>query len=162
MLAFADCSTIVHHIRNTISQVIEQIGVDKVANIWDTISQVVGHDIELFHMNNKRDAEGIKCRHIRSHSPLLRAWGFEFRVCGIEGCRPTQYNFAIWHNTSRVKMVCRLCKWESVVLKESNIRGLLFRLNSTVPVVFWHKYPASEELQDIFMSTSKRQRHLQS
>ena len=40
-------------------------------------------------------------------------------------------------------------------LDTSDFKGLLFQLSSALPDVFWHKYPASAELQNLFMRVTK-------
>jgi hypothetical protein len=140
--------------------VIEAIGVDKTGNIWDTVSRVVGRDLNLLTMNSvvviyrERGGE-VKSRHIGLHCPPLRAWGVEFSACATEGCRPAPYDFIIRDNDTGVRITCRLCHWRSVSLKLSDVKGVLFRLSSTVPNVFWHEYPPSLELQDVFVTVTK-------
>lgn len=160
VLAFAGSSTLSNHIKNTVSQAIEGLGVDNAGNIWETMSQVVGRDLTLLQMNSvvviyrERGGE-VKCRHIGSHCPPLRAWGVEFRACATQGCRPGPYDFIIRENASGVRVVCRECQWRSAALKLSDFKGLLFRLSSALPDVFWHEYPASAELQDLFVRVTK-------
>lgn len=160
VLAFSGSSTLSSHVKNTVSQVIEGFGVDKTGNVWETISQVVGRDLSLLQMNSvvaiyrERNA-GVKCRHIGSHCPPLRAWGVEFTACATKGCRPSAYDFSIRENNSGVRVTCRLCGWRSAALKVGDLVGEIFRLSSALPDVYWHEYPASAELQGIFLRVTK-------
>jgi hypothetical protein len=160
VLAFAGSSTLSSHVKNTVSQAIEGLGVDNAGDIWETVSQVVGRDLTLLQMNSvviiyRERGGGVKCRHVGSHCPPLRAWGVEFRACATQGCRPGPYDFIIRENDSGVHVVCRECQWRSAALKPSSFKGLLFRLSSALPDVFWHEYPASAELQDLFVRVTK-------
>lgn len=163
MVAFAGSSTISNYVKAAISHAIEAIGVDKTDNVWQTIARVVGRDINLLHTNNvvviyRERGEGVKCRQIGLHCPPLRAWGFEFTACATAECRPSPYDFIIRDNDVGVRMTCRLCNWQSASLKLRDVEGQLFRLSSTVPDVFWHEYPPSTSLENIFVAaTHKKQ-----
>ena len=150
-------------IKNMINQVIEAIGLDKTSNIWDSITRVVGRDLNLLQLNSviviyreRGAAMEVKARHVGLHCPPLRAFGIEFCACATEGCRPSPYDFVIRDNHSGVRMTCRLCKWQSATLKASNVQGLINRLSSTMPDVFWHEYPAAVDIQDAFVRMTKR------
>lgn len=160
-MAFGGSSTISTYVKSAISLAIEGIGVDKTANLWETLSRVVGRDVNLLHTNNvliiyRERGSGVQCRQIGLHAPPMRAWGVEFTACGNEQCRPCPYDFVIKDNDCGTRMVCRLCSWTSKALKPKDISGLLFRLSSTVPDVFWHEYPPSAQLQDVFVCTTKQ------
>jgi hypothetical protein len=162
VMAFAGSSTISTFIKTAISQAIEGMGVDKSGNIWETISRVVARDINLLHTNTVvliyREREGareVKSRQIGLHYPPMRAWGFEFTACGNDACRPSPYDFSMKDNESGTRIVCRLCGWASTALKIKDVEGLFVRLSSTVPNVFWHEYPPSAELQDVFVRITK-------
>lgn len=156
VMAFGGSSMISMFVKAAISLAIESIGVDKTANIWDTLSRVVGRDINLLHTNNvlviyrERGGE-VLCRQIGLHAPPIRAWGVEFIACGKEGCQPSAYDFIVRDNDCGTRLVCRLCNWTSAALKPKDINGLIYRLSSTVPDVFWHEYPPSAQLQDVFV-----------
>ena len=128
VLAFTGSSMLLNHIKNTVSQAIEGLGMDNAGNIWEMMSQVVGHNLTLLQMNSviiiyrERGSE-VKCRHIGSHCPPLRAWGVEFRACVTQGCRPGLYDFIIRENDSRVRVVCRRCQWRSAALTLVTSRG---------------------------------------
>lgn len=164
VVAFAGSSTISNYVKSAISQAIEGVGVDKTANIWDMLSRVVGRDINLLHTNNvvaiyrERGGE-VKSRQIGLHAPPMRAWGFEFTACGNEECRPSPYDFIIKDNECGTRMTCRLCNWSSATLKLRDVTGLFFRLSSTVPDVYWHDYPPSVELQDVFVRVTNRRKN---
>lgn len=160
VIAFGGSSTISPYVKGAISLAIEGIGVDKTANIWDTVSRVVGRDVNLLHTNNVlliyREREGpVLCRLIGLHAPPIRAWGVEFTACGNESCRPSEYDLIVRNNDCGTRVVCSRCNWRSAALKVDDIKGVLHRLNSTVPDVFWHDYPPSPELRDIFVSVTK-------
>ena len=163
VLGFGGSSTILSQIKNMINQVIEAIGLDKTSNIWDSIARVAGQDLNLLQMNSviviyrERGATmEVKARHIGLHCPPLRAFGVEFRACATEGCRPSPYDFILRDNHSGIRMTCRLCKWRSASLKASDVQGLINRLSSTTPDVFWHEYPAGVDIQDVFVRVTKR------
>lgn len=163
VLAFAGSSTISTFVKGAISQAIQGVGVDKTCDIWDTLTRAVGRDINLLHTNSViaiyRERRGeVRCRQIGLHCPPTRAWGFEFTACGSDECRPTPYDFIIRDNGTGVRATCRRCNWASVALKPRDLDGLLFRLSSTVPDVFWHEYPPSVELQDLFVRVTKQRR----
>jgi hypothetical protein len=160
VLAFAGSSTISNYVKGAVSQAIEAMGLDKTDGIWETIARVVGRDVNLLQTNNvaliyRERGEQVKCRLIGLHCPPLRAWGFEFTACGKHDCRPSAYDFLIRDNESGVRMTCRLCNWRSASLKLRDVEGLLFRLSSTVPNVFWHEYPPSAQLQNVFVRVTK-------
>ena len=161
VVAFGGSSTLSAYVKTAISESIVGIGVDKTSGIWQTISHAVGRDMKLLHTNNviviyRERGEGIKCRQIGLHCPPLRAWGFEFKACAKSDCRPSQHDFIIRDNDVGVRMTCRVCEWQSASLKFRDVEGLLYRLSRTTPDVFWHEYPPSAELENVFVSTTER------
>ena len=149
------------------SLAIEDIEVDKTLHIWDIVSWLVSKDVNLLHTNNVliiyRKREGpVLCWLIGLHAPSIWAWGIKFTVYGNKNCRLSDYNLIIWNNNCSTWVVCSRCNWRSATwrsatFKVNNIKGVLHRLNSTIPDIFWHHYPLSSELWDIFVSitTSK-------
>ncbi|KAI9568141.1 hypothetical protein HD554DRAFT_2172539 [Boletus coccyginus] len=160
VLAFGGCSTISHYAKGTISQAIEGVGVDNTGGLWESLSRLAGRELKQLQMNTvvliyRERGEGVKCRQIGLHQPPMRAWGVEFSACGKEGCRPTPYDFDIRDSGGRVHFTCRLCHWRSAALRDSDLKGLVFRLSSSLPDVYWHDYPPSMELQDALVRATK-------
>ncbi|KAI9574181.1 hypothetical protein HD554DRAFT_2034357 [Boletus coccyginus] len=52
VIGFAGSSTLLTQVKNTVSQVIEQIGMDKTAEIWDTVMSIISQDIYLLEINS--------------------------------------------------------------------------------------------------------------
>ncbi|KAG9315115.1 hypothetical protein JVU11DRAFT_4232 [Chiua virens] len=52
MLGFAASFTLLTQVQKTFSQVIEQIGMDKMMGLWDTVMSVIGLDLHLLEMNS--------------------------------------------------------------------------------------------------------------
>ena len=143
-------------------RIVEGIGIDKTADIWNTILRIVSHDPNLLEVNSvviiyrERGTEIVQARQIALHAPPYRPWGVEFQGCGKEGCNPTTTNIRFRSQGSSIRMTCRLCGWESAWVKEKDIMTLLTRVDNTVPNVFWHNYPASPALASLFMSVTQR------
>lgn len=157
MLGFAGSSTIPAQIRNALSEVIERIGVDKTAGIWDTVARVIGQDLHLLEVNavvivyKERCSQEVVARKIARHSPPMRPWGFEFHACGSSHCEPRSQDFAMQNSDFDVRTSCRCCGWKSAWVKERHWKRCLFRLDRTLPNVFWHEYPASKALENLFV-----------
>ena len=100
--------------------------------------------------------EEVQCRQIGLHCPPIRVWGFEFAACGNHECRPSPYDCSIRENKSGIRMICRLCNWCSALLRLRDADGMISRVNSTVPNMYWHEYPASMRLQDLFVRATCR------
>ena len=100
-LVVAFRATLRHNdLKKCISRVIERIGVDKTTNIWDTLTQVMGQDRTLMQATNvvliyrERGGEQMLSRRIGVHYPPLKPWGFPFKGCSTEGCRPQTMRIA--------------------------------------------------------------------
>ena len=161
VMAFAGSSTISSYVKPAISQAVQGIGVDKKCSIWETIVRLVAGDTSLLETNNvvliyRERGEQVQCRQIGLHCPPIRVWGFEFAACGNHECRPSPYDFCIRENESGVRMVCRRCNWRSASLRLRDAEGMISRVNSTVPNVYWHEYPPSTRSQDLFVRVTKR------
>lgn len=160
VLGFAGSSTIPSQIRNALSQVIERIGVDKTGSLWETIVRVIGHDLLLLQVNavvvvyRERDTNEVEARKIGRHDPPLRPWGVEFHACGTPGCDRMSRDFVVRSDIFDVRMTCRYCRWTSAWVKQPHWKDHVFRLDSTLPNVFWHDYPPSKSLQQLFVDVT--------
>lgn len=136
---------------------------DKTAGIWDAIIRVIGHDLLLLEVNSvvvvfkERGSKEVHARKIGKHSPPLRPWGVEFRACGKPGCsgRKSQ-DFFVQSKECDVRMTCRFCGWTSAWVKEKDWKGEVFKVDRTLPNVFWHAYPASHSLQNLFIEVTQQ------
>ncbi|KAI9568139.1 hypothetical protein HD554DRAFT_2172537 [Boletus coccyginus] len=161
VIGFAGSSTLPTQVRNALSQVIERMGVDKTAGIWDTVMSVVGQDIHLLEVNSvvvvfkERGSSEVLARKIARHAPPMRPWGVEFRACATPQCDRTPFDFYVNNNNFDVRMRCRACGWVSAWVKERHWKEHVFRLDSTLPKVFWHSYPPSHALQNIFVEATR-------
>ena len=162
MLGFAGAATLPGQIRNVVSQTVERIGVDKSAGIWDSIARVVAQDHNLLQANaavlvyKERGSKEVTARKIGRHSAPLRPWGVEFRACATPGCQPEFLDFYVrCEGGMDVRLTCRRCSWQSEWVKSIDRKNLIFNLDSTMPSVFWHEYPPTEDLQRLFVNVSR-------
>lgn len=161
ILGFGGSSTIPCQVSRLLGRVVESIGVDKTADIWDAILQVVSHDPNLLEVNSvvviykERESEAVHAREIALHAPPYRPWGVEFQACGTEGCNPTPSDFYVKSQGPAIRMTCRLCQWVSAWVKTKDAEHLLTCPNRTVPNVFWHSFPPSPALASLFVRATK-------
>ncbi|KAG9312768.1 hypothetical protein JVU11DRAFT_7205 [Chiua virens] len=161
VLGFAGSSTLPTQVQNALSRVIERLGVDKTMGLWDTVMSVVGQDLHLLEVNSvvaifkERGSTEVLSRKIARHAPPMRPWGVEFRACGTPNCDRTTFDFYVQNDGYDVRMTCRACGWKSAWVKERHWGHHVFRLDNTLPTVFWHSYPPSEALYNIFIEASK-------
>ncbi|KAI9574182.1 hypothetical protein HD554DRAFT_2034358 [Boletus coccyginus] len=153
VLAFGGCLMISHYTKGMISQVIKGVGIDNTGSLWESPSWLAGRELKQLQMNTmvliyQEWSKEVKCRQIGLHQPLMRAWGVEFSTCKKEECRPTSYDFDIRDSDGRVHFTCRLCHWCSAVLRNSNLKRLVFRLSSSLSDMYWHDYPPFMKLKD--------------
>ncbi|KAF8124456.1 hypothetical protein EV363DRAFT_1178020, partial [Boletus edulis] len=166
VVGFAGSSTLPTQIRNAFSQLIERIGIDKTAGIWYTILRVIGHDLLLLEVNSvvvifkERGQSEVMARKIGRHSLPMRPWGVEFRACAAPTCEPTAHDFFVQNDGYGVRMACRWCGWRSVWVKEKDWKAYVFRMDSSLPNVFWHSYPPSYSLQNIFVEATRAHKEL--
>lgn len=134
---------------------------DKTAGIWETLVRVIGHDIILLEVTaavvvyRERGSDEVLAKKIARHSPPLRPWGVEFRACGTPDCHPRPQDLYVQSNDFDVRMNCRSCGWLSVWVKERHWKNRVFRLDRTLPNVFWHDYPAPKSLENIFVDATR-------
>lgn len=163
VLAFGATSLRAKDLKKCISRVVERIGVDKVAGIWDTVSQAVGQDRTLLQATNavliyrERGGEQTLSRRIGVHYPPLRPWGFQFKGCGTEECRPQTSKLLIRNSHGKVQIHCQRCLWKSAAVGENDVKGHFFSLGGKTPNVYWHNFPASQELKEIFKTITSKQ-----
>ncbi|KAG9312769.1 hypothetical protein JVU11DRAFT_7206 [Chiua virens] len=161
VLGFAGSSTIPTQVKNAVGRVIERLGVDKTMGLWDTVMSVVGQDLHLLEVNSvvaifkERGSTEVLSRKIARHAPPMRPWGVEFRACGTPNCDRTTFDFYVQNDGYDVRMTCRACGWKSAWVKERHWGHHVFRLDNTLPTVFWHSYPPSDALKTLFVETSK-------
>jgi hypothetical protein len=142
--------------------VIERIGVDKTAGIWETIVRVIGHDLLFLEVNTavvifrERGSKNVFCRKVGKHSPPMRPWGMQFRACGTPNCIRRPLDFFVQNDNYEVRMTCRFCGWRSEWVKEQDWKTSVFKLDRTLPNVFWHSYPASQSLQNLFVEVTAK------
>jgi hypothetical protein len=159
MLGFAGSSTLPSQVRNCLGQVIEHIGMDKTVGIWEMIIWVIGHDLLFLEVNTvvaicrEWSLKNVFCRKVGKHSPPMWPWGMQFRVCGTPSC--TQ-NFFVQNDNYDVHMTCRFCGWRSEWVKEQDGKTSVFKLDRTLPNMFWHSYPASQLLQNLFVEVTAK------
>lgn len=162
MLAFGGGATLPAETRGLLTGVIERLGVNKYADIWGTVIQVVSQELDLLQVNSvvvvykERGSGSVECREIGLHLLPMRPWGVEFAACGKEGCRPKAYEFHTRTTGGGVSTQCRRCGWVSRVVKNSDIKEYVFPFNSTVPNVYWHTYPTCMALGAIFVTITKQ------
>ena len=164
VIGFAGSSTLPTQIRNAFGQLIERIGVDKTAGIWDTIIRVIGHDLHLLQVNlviavyKEHGQDGVVARKIGCHTLPMHLWGVEFDSCGMPGCQPSPLDFFIQNSRYDVRMTCRLCHWQSAWVKEDAWKHHIFRMDTTLPNIFWHSYPPLNSLRNIFVDVTAQSR----
>ncbi|KAI9568084.1 hypothetical protein HD554DRAFT_815522 [Boletus coccyginus] len=161
VLAFTGSVTLSRQILTTVSKAIEGVGVDKRGNLWETLAVAIGQDSDMLKTNGvviifrERETSGVMVRKIGLHHPPHRVWGMEFDACMTEGCRPTPRDFLVKSNESGIRMMCRLCLWRSATVKATDGEGLLNKINGSMPKVYWHSYPASLSLRNLFVAVTK-------
>lgn len=158
VVGFGSPTLRIEQAKDSISQMIERIGVDKTADVWETIMYCMGNDAMLLDATSvivvfrERASGKVFCRKIGRHYLPYRPWGVEFRMCqndhGNKGCH---LDFHVKGDAKMARMECKRCHWRSGWVKEEHREGLLFRLNSKLPNVYWHEFPASEDLRSLFV-----------
>lgn len=144
---------------------IERIGVDKTAGIWDTVLRVVGHDLLLLEVNavvvifRERGSSEVLARKIARHAPPLRPWGVDFSVCGTPNCARKPHHFFVKNDGYAVRVTCRFCGWRSEWVDDNHLanRGV-FKVDRSLPNVFWHPYPPPPSLQNVFVDVTEIKR----
>ena len=165
MHGFAGSSMLPTQIRGPLSQVIECIGVNKTAGIRDTVLWVVGHDLLLLEVNavviifRERGSSEVLARKIARHAPPLQPWGVDFSVCGTLNCTQKPHHFFIKNNSHAVCVMCRFCGWRSEWVDDNHLadRGV-FKVDRSLPNIFWHPYPPLPSLQNVFMDITEIKR----
>lgn len=72
-------------------------------------------------------------------------------MCKNEGIKQSHLDFLVKGDAASVRMECKTCGWKSGRVKEEHTKGLLNRLNSKLPNVYWHEFPPSKELRSLFV-----------
>ncbi|KAG9315114.1 hypothetical protein JVU11DRAFT_4231 [Chiua virens] len=57
------------------------------------------------------------------------------------------FNLSVQNDTYNVQMICRACEWKSAWMQECHWAHHIFRLDNTLPKVFWHSYSPSDMLK---------------
>ena len=103
---------------------IERIGMDKTAAIWDMVMSVVGHNLHLLESNSvviifkEWGSSDVLARRIVWHAPPMQPLGVEFHTCATPQCDHTSLDFYVQNDNFNVCMRCRVCGWMSVWVKE--------------------------------------------
>lgn len=148
-------------LKKCLARVVECIGVNKTKNIWGAVSQAVGQDRTLLQATNvvliyrERGSELTAARRIGAHFPPLRPWGFQFKECGTEGCKPQANELVVKNSHGKIQLLCQRCLWKSALVGESDVRDHFVSLGGETPNVYWHGFPASQELKRIFTATAR-------
>lgn len=163
VLAFGATSLWTKDLKRCISKIVKRIGIDKTANIWETVSQVIAHDRVLLQATDvvliyrEREAPQTVSRRIGAHYPPLRPWGFQFEGCATKGCSPRTSELTVKNSHGKIQIVCQLCLWKSAWVGEHDVKEYFTRASSKAPNVYWHNFPASQELKRLFIRiTSER------
>ena len=123
--------------------------------------RVIGHDIILLEVTaavvvyRARGSNEVLAKRIGRHSPPIRPWGVEFCACGKPGCQPRTNDFYVQSSAFDIRMTCRCCGWQSAWVKERHWKNFVFRLDRTLPNVFWHDYPAPKSLENLFVDVTE-------
>lgn len=151
-------------IRNALSRVIECVGIDKTAGIWDSVSKVVSYDqvlldssvVVICRERDEANPTNIIARKIARHQASRRPYGFEFKTCGNRECPGGSrgLDFLVENKGLDVKMTCRICLWESAWVPDKDFKEHFHKIPGGPLDVFWHSYPASPSLQLLFVSTT--------
>ena len=86
VIGFAGSSTLPTQICKAFGQLIERIGVDKTAGIWDTIIRVIRHNLHLLQVNllvavyKEHGQDCIVVRKIGRHTLPMHPWGSGVRL----------------------------------------------------------------------------------
>jgi hypothetical protein len=111
MLGFAGSSMLPSQVHNCLGQVIEHIWVDKTAGIWETIIQAISHNLLFLKVNTvvvifrEQGLKNVFCRKVGKHSPPMRPWDMQFRVCGTPHCIRRPLDFFVQNDYYNVCMM---------------------------------------------------------
>ena len=100
--------------------------------------------------------EKLTCRHVAMYHLLFNAWGVSFRTCGGKDCKDvisSDLSFHIKKNT--LCYYCAFCGWKSCRVKQEDIAAMVFLMLFNLLLVFWHTYPPSLYLLNIFTRLTK-------
>lgn len=148
-------------VRNGLSRVVEHIGLDKTGDVWDTVVHIVGRDAMMMEVTSivaiykERGSDDVHSRHIARHFPTLRPWGATFTACGTKGCSRKWQDFTVKSKELDVRIQCMACRWKSAWVKEKDIRNVLFKIDKTLPKIFWHHHPPTPALKNLFVDVTK-------
>ena len=91
------------------------------------------------------------------HVVPWRAFGIEFKACGTPECNPLPYRMLVKGDAARFRLVCSQCKWKSAWLKAEEHPPHLYQVNRVVsPLLFWHSYPPSPGLLNLFVDATPK------
>lgn len=108
-----------------LSQVIEQMKVNKTVGIWEIIMSIAGHNLHLLKGNSvvmifkEWGLNEVLVGKIGQHTPPMQPWGIEFSTCRKTGCIWTASDFFTQSENYDICMECRMCVWKSVWVRSS-------------------------------------------
>lgn len=99
----------------------------------------------------------VRARRLAKHTLPWRAFGYEFRACMNPDCNPPPYQMHVKGKTNRFRVACSKCGWKSAKLELKSYEPHVYQVNPVAsPLLFWHSYPASPGLQNLFVDASRK------
>ncbi|KAJ8581503.1 hypothetical protein M405DRAFT_847007 [Rhizopogon salebrosus TDB-379] len=164
VIGFGGAGTLPTMVASAVRGFLLQCAVYGSSDLWASMCSMLTSNNELLdhttlvmvyavEVNGERRVES---RQIAKHSLPFRPFGHEFRACGTSGCQPKAYDFTARTKKNAVHLVCTKCGWQSGKIRFDANNDHFKQLSPIkAPLLFWHHFPPSAALQNLFVSHGK-------
>lgn len=164
VLAFGGSGTLPSMISNTVRSFMMEMGVFGRKDVWAGLTQMLATSNDFLEYTTAvvvyssylTGQRTVECRQITKDSLGVRAFGFEFKACATQGCHPSAADMRVFNKDAKVHLCCLKCHWRSAWVRTDEDNEYFKRVHKIVaPTLFWHHFPPSIGLQNLFVEVSK-------
>ncbi|KAG2060956.1 hypothetical protein BDR06DRAFT_966776 [Suillus hirtellus] len=160
VLGFGGSGSSISQISHTVCSLIVETGVFRQTDPWSALRniltsnhQVLDHTtVVVLYTTTANGSQQVKHCQIGKDTPASHAFAYEFKMCGKAGCDPGLKGIQVYNQKEKVHVGCTLCHWKSAWARNDEDNELFKRVNAlTVPQIFWHHFPPSNDFQQFFV-----------
>ncbi|KAG2046979.1 hypothetical protein BDR06DRAFT_977095 [Suillus hirtellus] len=166
VLGFGGSGTSASQISHTVRSLIVETGVFGQTDPWSALRDILTSNhqvldyttVVLLYATTASVPRQMECRQIGKDAPALRAFGYEFKMCGTSGCDPGLKGIQVYNQKEKIRVRCTSCHWKSAWARNDEDNEYFKRVNAlAAPQIFWHHFPPSKELQQFFIKLKQRE-----